>query len=247
MSEKNKTKEIIKEAYTQIASKKCGCQCGTNSSEKELAFQIGYSAKEVNDYSDANLGLGCGNPLALSKINKGETVLDLGSGAGFDSFIAAKSVGKNGKVIGIDMTEKMIKKAKENAQKYKIDNVEFILGDIESLPIEENKIDVITSNCVINLAPNKDKVFQEAYRVLKKGGRMYVSDIVLLDELTLAQKTDERLLYGCVAGALQKQDYLNKVRNVGFNVRILNENKDISKQQYAGINLESIKIEAIKE
>ena len=141
----------------------------------------------------------------------------------------------------------MIKKAKENAQKYGYKNVEFKLGDIENLPIQENSVDVIISNCVINLAPNKTKVFEEAYRVLKKGGKMFVSDIVLLGELTKEQKQDKELISGCVSGALQKEDYINKIKMAGFDVRILGEDKEISKRQYEGIPLESLKVEATKK
>lgn len=247
MEKNNKEiKKIVKEGYSEIASKKCCCQCGCNSSEKDIAKQIGYSEKEVNEFPEANLGLGCGNPVALSKIKEGEIVLDFGSGAGFDSFLAVKKVGKTGKVIGIDMTEKMIEKAKINAKKYGYNNVEFKLGDIENIPLKDNFADVIISNCVINLAPDKNKVFSEAYRVLKKGGRMYLSDIVLLKELNEKQKRDEKLLVGCVAGALQKKDYIEKIKKAGFKVNILDEDKSISKTQYAGIALESLKLECIK-
>ena len=144
------------------------------------------------------------------------------------------------------MTEEMIKKAQANAIKYNYKNVEFKLGDIEELPVEDNSVDIIISNCVINLAPDKDKVFKESFRVLKKGGKMFVSDIVLLGELTEEQKNNEGLLTGCVAGALQKGDYISKMENAGFNIKILSEDKDISKRQYEGIALESLKIEAIK-
>ncbi|MCK5624846.1 arsenite methyltransferase [Candidatus Pacearchaeota archaeon] len=244
--EDKEIKKIVKNAYSEIASKKCGCQCGCDSSEKEIAEQIGYSKKEINNFSDANLGLGCGNPVALSKIKKGEIVLDLGSGAGFDAFLAVQKVGKTGKVIGVDITEKMIEKAKANAKRYGYENVEFKLGDIESLPLEDNSVDVIISNCVINLVPDKEKVFSESYRVLKKGGKIYVSDIVLLKELSEEQKKDEKLLSGCVAGALQKEDYIEKIKKVGFKVKILGEDKEISKTQYQGIDLESLKLEGIK-
>jgi len=194
----------------------------------------------------ANLGLGCGNPVAISKIKEGDTVLDLGCGAGFDCFLASKKVGKTGKVIGVDMTKEMIDRARANAEKLGIKNVEFVLGEIEKLPIQDNSIDIIISNCVINLTPDKTKTFNEAYRVLKTGGRIYLSDIVLLGELTEEQKNDKDLLSGCVAGALQKEDYLGKIKNVGFKVNILSENKEISKQQYQGIALESLGVEAIK-
>lgn len=247
MKKKNKEiKKIVKEGYSEIASKKCCCQCGCNSSEKDIAKQIGYSKKDINEFSEANLGLGCGNPTALGKIKEGDIVLDFGSGAGFDSFLAVKKVGKTGKVIGIDMTKNMIEKARTNAKKYGYNNVEFKLGDIENIPIENNFADTIISNCVINLAPNKDKVFSEAYRVLKKKGRMYISDIVLLKKLTTEQEKDEKLLVGCVAGALQKKDYINKIKKAGFKVNILDEDKSISKTQYSGIALESLKLECIK-
>lgn len=195
---------------------------------------------------ESNMGLGCGNPTALGKIKEGDTVLDLGSGAGFDCFLASKKVGKSGKVIGIDMTEDMIRISKSIADKYGYKNVEFRLGDIENLPVDNGSVDVIISNCVINLAPDKSKVFKEARRVLKGGGRMYVSDIVVLKELREEQKNDENLLSGCVAGALLKQDYIEKIENAGFKVKVLSEDKEISKIQYKGIPLESIKIEAIK-
>ena len=240
-------KKQVKEVYSEIASRNCGCSCGCNSSKESISKQIGYSKKEIEEFSEANMGLGCGNPVAFSKRKEGETVLDLGSGAGFDAFIAAKKVGKNGKVIGIDMTEKMIEKANANAKKYGYKNVEFKFGDIEELPLKDNSVDVVISNCVINLAPNKDKVFEEAFRVLKKRGKIYVSDIVLLGKLTEKQKNDEGLLAGCVAGALQKDDYLSKIKNAGFKIRIMGEDKDISKKQYSGIALESLKLEGVKE
>ncbi len=207
--EKNKKeiKEIIKRGYSQIASNSstCDCGCGCNSKDK-VAREIGYNEKEIDEFSDANLGLGCGNPVALSKIKEGDIVLDFGSGAGFDAFLAVRKTEASGRVIGIDMTKKMIEKARENARKYGYKNVEFKLGDIENIPIEDNFADVIISNCVINLAPDKDRVFSEAYRVLKKGGRMYLSDIVLLGKLSKEQKKDEGLLVGCVAGALEKEE-----------------------------------------
>jgi SAM-dependent methyltransferase len=237
-------KKTIKEGYTKIAKGGCSCNCGCGVSNEKISKDIGYSNEELK--TPGNLGLGCGNPTALGMIKEGDIVLDLGSGAGFDAFLAAKKVGDKGKVIGVDMTEEMIKKARANATKYNYKNVEFKLGDIEKLPIEDNFVDVIISNCVINLAPNKDKVFKESFRVLKKGGKMFVSDIVLLGELTEEQKSDEGLLTGCVAGALQKEEYLQKIKNAGLKVKILGEDIDISKRQYEGINLESLKLEITK-
>lgn len=247
MKNGNDIKQIVKEGYSQIAEKGCSCNCGCGFSNQEISRQIGYSDENINNFPEANLGLGCGNPVALSKIKEGDVVLDLGSGAGFDVFLAAKKVGKKGKVIGVDMTEIMVEKAKANAKKYGYKNVEFKLGDIEELPIEDNSVDVVISNCVINLAPNKSKVFKEAFRVLKNGGKIYVSDIVLLEKLTGKQKNDERLLTGCVASALQKEEYIKKIKNAGFKVKVLGEDKEISKKQYGGIALESLKLEGVKE
>ncbi|MFH1585936.1 MAG: arsenite methyltransferase [archaeon] len=239
-------KNSVKEGYTKIAKGGCSCNCGCGMSNEEISKDIGYTDKEINNVPEANLGLGCGNPTALGEIKQGDVVLDLGSGAGFDAFLAAKKVGEKGKVIGVDMTPEMIKKAQTNAKKYNYNNVEFRLGDIEELPVEDNSINVIISNCVINLAPDKDKVFSESYRVLKKGGKMFVSDIVLLEELTEEQKSDDGLLTGCVAGALQKEDYINKMKKAGFNVKILDEDKDISKRQYNELPIASLKFEAVK-
>ncbi len=174
------------------------------------------------------MGLGCGNPTALGEIKQGETVLDLGSGAGIDCFLASKKVGEKGKVIGIDMTEAMVEKARKNVEKYGYKNVEFRLGEIEALPIEEKSIDVIISNCVINLSPDKEKVFREARRVLKENGRMYVSDIVLLQELTEEQRKNEKLIAGCVGGALLKEEYLAIIEKTGLEAKILHEDKKIS-------------------
>lgn len=246
----NETKKIVKDAYAKIAreNSSCGCQCGCKEVDpKDISRAIGYSETEMNVVPEANLGLGCGNPTAFSEIKEGDTVLDLGSGAGFDSFLAAKKVGENGKVIGVDMTEEMINKAKENAAKYNYKNVEFRLGDIEILPVDDSSVDVIISNCVINLAPDKDKVFSEARRVLKNGGRMFVSDIVLLEELSEEQKNNHELVSGCVGGALLKPDYLNKIKKAGLQVEVLNEDKEISKKQYQGIPLESLLVRATKD
>jgi len=244
---KQEIKKIVKEGYKEIAKGGTLCNCGCGVSKEEVSKEIGYSDEEINLVPEANLGLGCGNPVALSKMQKGDVVLDLGSGAGFDCFLASKKVGNNGKVIGVDMTKEMVEKARKNAEKYGFNNVEFKIGEIENLPIEDESIDTIISNCVINLSPDKKKVFQEAYRVLKKNGKMYVSDIVLLGSLTKEQKKDNNLLCGCVAGALQKDEYLKLIKNEGFNVNVLSEDKDISKRQYRGIALESIKIEAVKK
>jgi len=245
MKKSEEIKKIVKDKYKEIATTNSGCGCSCKSSQN-IAKEIGYSAEDIKMGEGANLGLGCGNPVAISKIKEGDTVLDLGCGAGFDCFLASKKVGKTGKVIGVDMTKEMIERARINVKKLGIKNVEFVLGEIEKLPIKDNSIDIIISNCVINLTPDKTKTFKEAYRVLKTGGRIYLSDIVLLGELTEEQKNDKDLLSGCVAGALQKEDYLDKIKKVGFKVNILSENKQISKQQYQGIALESLAVEVIK-
>jgi len=244
---KHEIKKIVRESYEEIADSGCCSSCGCSGSNKEqIAKSIGYSDNEIQAHPEANLGLGCGNPTALGDINEGMVVLDLGSGAGFDCFIAAKKVGKSGRVIGVDMTKKMIQKAKENAKKYGFSNVEFRLGEIEELPIEDNSIDVIITNCVINLSPDKQKVFKEAHRVLKKGGKLLISDIVLLKELSELHRKDKKLIAGCVGGAVLKDKYLEMVRKAGFAVKVLSEDTDISSRQYDGFPLESLRIEAQK-
>ena len=242
---KKDIKKIVKDSYSKIAKNK-SCSCCGNVDEKKIARSIGYSYEELDIAGDANLGLGCGNPIALANLRKGDIVLDLGSGAGFDCFLAAKKVGDSGHVIGVDMTQEMIDKAENLAEKYGFKNVEFRLGDIEKLPVDDESVDVVISNCVINLAPDKLKVFKEAFRVLKPIGRMYVSDIVLLEELTEKQRNNEELIAGCVGGALLKDDYLKIINDAGFKYNILDEDLDISKRQYQGINLESLKVECYK-
>lgn len=208
---------------------------------------MGYSLEDLKSVPEgANLGLGCGNPVALASLKEGETVLDLGSGAGFDSFLAANRVGQSGKVIGVDMTPEMVETAQTNAKKNDYKNVEFRLGEIESLPVDNNTIDVIISNCVINLSPDKPQVFQEAYRVLKSGGRLMVSDMVLLQELPKAIKGSVEAYVGCIAGASLKDDYLKMINEAGFdNITVINE----SEYQEASENKEmifSIKVQATK-
>jgi len=238
-------KKIVKKSYSKIAKKK-SCSCCDSQNEIDIAKSIGYSNEDINLVSEANLGLGCGNPIALANIREGDIVLDLGSGAGFDSFLAAKKVGDQGKVIGVDMTSEMIEKSTELAEKYDYKNVEFRLGDIDNLPFENEFFDIIISNCVINLAPDKFKVFKESFRVLKNNGKMYVSDIVLLEELTDEQRNNEELIAGCVGGALLKEEYLKIIKIAGFNYKILGEDKEINKRQYQGIPLESMKVELFK-
>lgn len=249
--DKNKIKEVVKKSYAKIATQSSGCGCSCNSGayqdNEQIAKSIGYSAEEIVSVSEANLGLGCGNPVAMSKIKAGDIVLDLGSGAGFDCFLASRRVGETGKVIGVDMTREMIDKAKSIAEKNNYKNVEFRLGEIENLPVEDKSIDIAISNCVINLVPDKEKAFKEIYRVLKNGGRIYLSDIVLLEDISEEIKNNEELLAGCVGGALLRDEYLGIIKKAGFEVNILSEDKDISKRQYQGIPLESLKIEAVKK
>jgi len=242
----DEVKKIVKESYQKIA-KDCGCSCcGGKADEERIASEIGYSKDDVANYSEANLGLGCGNPTALANIKEGDTVLDLGSGAGFDCFLAAKKVGESGRVIGVDMVPEMVEKASVNAGKYAYQNVEFRLGYIEALPLGDESIDVAISNCVINLAPDKEKVFREVFRVLKPGGKLFVSDMVLLGELNDEQRNDNALIAGCVGGAILRDEYLDLINKAGFVVKVLSEDRDISKKQYQGAPVASLKVEAVK-
>ena len=211
-----KVRQAVRKRYGKIAkteNEKCGCGCGsTNISE-----QIGYSKNELNSVpEDANLNLGCGNPVALASLKEGETVIDLGSGGGLDCFLASKKVGPAGKVIGVDMTSEMLDKARANCKKGNYSNVEFRLGEIENLPVADATGNVIISNCVINLSPNKQRVFQEAYRILKPQGRLMISDMVLLKELPEKIKSNVAAYVGCIAGAETKERYLDMVKQAGF-------------------------------
>jgi arsenite methyltransferase len=222
VTEEEKRREV-RQGYARIAQKQGSC-CGSNTSY-EASKKMGYSEEDIEAVPEgANMNLGCGNPVALASLKEGETVIDLGSGGGFDCFLAAKKVGKRGKVIGVDMTPEMIDKARENAGKGEYTNVEFRLGEIENLPVADNTADIIISNCVINLAPNKKRVFQEAFRVLKSGGRLMVSDLVLLKELPEAVKKGMDST-SCITGAIMKDKYIETIKSVGFeNVRIIQEN-----------------------
>ena len=189
----------------------CGCAPG------DASLDLGYDPKDLAAVPEgANLGLGCGNPVALAALKSGETVLDLGSGAGFDAFLAAQRVGPEGRVLGVDMTAEMIARATALAQKHGYGNVEFRLGDIEALPVEDGCIDVILSNCVVNLTPDKARAFREAFRVLKPGGRLQISDLVLARPLPEALLEDMDAYAACVSGAMLKEDYLAAIRSAGF-------------------------------
>jgi len=192
-------------------------------------LQMGYSPEEVQAVPEgADLGLGCGNPQAIAALQPGETVLDLGSGAGFDCFLAARQVGSTGQVIGVDMTAEMVAKARENAGEADFGNVEFRLGEIEHLPVADASVDVILSNCVINLSPNKPQVFREAFRVLRPGGRLAISDIVAMATMPEEMRNDLALYAGCIAGAATKAELEALLREAGFD-QILIQPKDESR------------------
>jgi len=227
----DETRKIVREGYAKIAKQKSSCCapvtscCGPTDRAQEIGKKIGYTEEEMKAVPEgANLGLGCGNPVALASLKEGETVLDLGSGAGFDCFLASSKVGSMGRIIGVDMTPEMLEKARENARKGNYTNVEFRLGEIENLPAGDNSVDAVISNCVINLSPDKKRVFGETFRVLKPGGRLMVSDIVLLKELPDFIKNSIQAYVGCVAGAMIKDEYLKTVREAGFHdVKIIDE------------------------
>ena len=224
--ENKKVKDYVKDRYGKIAktNKSCCSSC-CGSSNQDISQIIGYSKKELDNVPEgAVLGLGCGNPVALAGLKQGEVVLDLGSGAGIDVFLASRKVGDSGKVIGVDMTKDMIKRADSLAKERGYANVEFRLGEIETLPVEDDSIDVVISNCVINLCPDKKKAFSEIYRVLKKNGRLMISDIVTNGELPQEVRKSFDAWAGCIAGALEKDVYLNLIRTVGFSeIKIVKE------------------------
>jgi SAM-dependent methyltransferase len=218
-TQNDEIREAVRKAYGEVANSGNGCGCGSgdNPTPENISVGLGYSNDDVSSVPDgANMGLGCGNPQAIASLQPGETVVDLGSGGGFDCFLAARAVGKNGHVIGIDMTPKMISKARKNALKTGLDNVEFRLGEIENLPVSNNEVDVIISNCVINLSPDKKRVFAEAYRVLKNGGRLAIADIVAISQLPDEIKSDLALHSGCVAGAQQVDELRSLLEELGF-------------------------------
>ncbi|MFA5090588.1 MAG: arsenite methyltransferase [Candidatus Omnitrophota bacterium] len=220
--ENREIKRIVKEGYAKVATQNTSCCsagscCGSIKQAKVISKAVGYSEVEMGTVPEgANLGLGCGNPVAIASLQEGDIVLDLGSGAGFDAFLAARKVGRTGRVIGVDMTPEMVEKARANAKKVNCTNVEFKLGEIEKLPVEDKSIDVIISNCVINLSPEKQEVFKEAFRVLKPGGRLMVSDLVLVKDLPDIIKDSVEAYVGCLAGATMKDEYLSFIKKAGF-------------------------------
>ena len=231
-------RKAVREQYGKIAeSGNSGCGCSATSccdesrpDAKVTSVELGYSNTDINEVPDgANMGLGCGNPKAIASLKSGETVLDLGSGGGFDCFLAVREIGESGQVIGVDMTPEMVSKARKNADKSGHTNVEFRLGEIEHLPVADSIVDVIISNCVINLSPEKAKVFQESFRVLKPGGRLAISDVVATAELPEKLKGDMSLFTGCMSGASSIIDIEAMLKDAGFS-KIEIKPKDESKK-----------------
>ena len=260
-SKKDQIRRHIRDRYAGIA--KSGGSCGCSSSccqpdallNPDASAQVGYSREELAAVPEgANMGLGCGNPQAIAALKPGETVIDLGCGGGFDCFLAARRVGKKGQVIGVDMTPEMIHKARENAAKGKVQNVDFRLGEIEHLPVADGTADVILSNCVINLSPDKPQVFAEAARVLKAGGRLAISDVVAIAPIPSKVKRDLQAHSGCIAGSATVPETERMLKKAGFsNVRIrVNEQSHLFiKDWFPGSGAEkfvrSATIEAIKK
>ena len=231
MNKEEETRRVVRKGYAKIAKQRSSCCgptsscCGATDPIQDISKKIGYTEQDMKAVPDgANLGLGCGNPVALASLKEGETILDLGSGAGFDCFLAAGRVGNMGRVIGVDMTPEMLEKARENARKGNYSNVEFRLGEIENMPVADQSVDAVISNCVINLSPDKKKVFIEAFRVLKPGGRLMISDIVLLKELPDFIRDSIQAYIGCVSGAMLKHEYLGAIKEAGFqDVKVIDE------------------------
>jgi arsenite methyltransferase len=251
---KKEIKEVVKGRYAQIAKQdqqSCCSSCGCGASSLLQANAIGYSREDLEHIpGESVMGLGCGNPTAIADVKVGEVVLDLGSGAGVDVFLAANKVGPTGKVIGVDMTEEMVDKAKSIAKDNGYHNVEFRLGEIENLPVEDESVDAIISNCVINLSPDKSKVFQEAYRVLKPEGRLTVSDIVSEENLPAEIRNNLDAWAGCIAGALEQQEYLRKIKKAGFeDVQVLSSKEFYIEDEGSQIlgKLLSITVKAFKK
>lgn len=252
---KNKEiKKAVKQRYAKYAQDNTSC-CPTCRPEKnDIAKHteaIGYSANELKSIPESTvLGLGCGNPTALAELKSGEIVLDLGSGAGIDVFLAANKVGESGHVIGVDMTEEMIRRAEKTAKENGYKNVEFRLGEIENLPVKDNTVDVIISNCVINLSPDKLQTFKEAFRVLKPGGRLMVSDLVTEGILPDDIKRSFDAWGACIAGALEKHEYLDTIKKAGFHqVEIVSQNRYTEKEMESRLigKITSIKVRAYKK
>jgi len=234
MENENELKELVKQKYAEIAlqdkeTNQSSC-CGSGCCSTEVYNIMSDEYTSLEGYNpDADLGLGCGLPTQFAHIKKGDTVIDLGSGAGNDCFIARAETGEDGKVIGIDFTPAMIEKARDNAKKLGYYNVEFRQGDIEKIPVSSNRADVIVSNCVLNLVPNKNEVFKEIFRVLKPGGHFSISDVVLIGNLPDALRKNAEMYAGCVAGAIEKEAYLGLIEINGFT------NITVQKQKRIGL------------
>ncbi len=256
-------RKAVRKNYGEIAksvSSSCGCtppSCcgdGNSSSAMDVSARIGYSAEDLAEVPEgANMGLGCGNPHAIASLQPGETVLDLGSGGGIDCFLAAKAVGREGRVIGVDMTPEMISKSREYAENVNMSNVEFRLGEIEHIPAADSSVDVIMSNCVINLSPEKSSVFNETFRVLKKGGRLAITDVVATAPMPAHIKENIELHAGCVAGAAQIDELKTMLEDAGFtNIRIqpIAGSKEVIREWFPESKIEdfvvSATIEAVK-
>lgn len=255
-------RQNVREAYAQVAranneGQSCGCGpscCGTSDDSAIntlISTRLGYSQADIDLVpAGADMGLGCGNPKAIAALKPGETVVDLGSGGGFDCFLAAREVGSSGHVIGIDMTPDMVSKARTNAQKGQYENVEFRLGEIEHLPIADGIVDAVISNCVINLSPNKQQVFHDAFRVLKAGGRLAVSDVVATVELPEEMRNDSRLIAGCMGNASLIEDLEEMMRAAGFEqIRIQpkDESREFIKNWAPGLNVTDFVVAATIE
>jgi SAM-dependent methyltransferase len=256
-------RQSVRKTYGKVAeSSGAGCGCGTsaccgtedNTSVKTTSVNLGYSDEDVSSVPEgANMGLGCGNPQAIASLREGEAVLDLGSGGGFDCFLAAKAVGKTGSVIGVDMTPEMISKARENAAKSELDNVEFRLGEIEALPVADEMVDVVMSNCVINLSPEKPKVFKEVFRILRHGGRLAITDVVATAPLPEDVRNNIELHAGCIAGAALIMELESMLEDAGFiNIQIkpIEASRALINQWFEGMSIGdavvSATIEAVK-
>lgn len=252
-SDQDKIRQAVRENYAKVAATSaCGCSpscCSPNSTNAaEVSLNIGYSSQEVDSVPEgANMGLGCGNPQAIASLKPGETVLDLGCGGGFDCFLASRKVGKDGLVIGVDMTPEMISKARKNVTQSGVDNIDIRLGEIENLPVADNSIDVIISNCVINLSPDKQRVFNEAFRVLKFGGRLAISDVIASAAIPEKVRNDLRLHAGCIAGASTKDEVVLMLKKASFSdirVNPKEESKSFIKDWAPGSGAENYVVSA---
>ncbi len=251
MPEKEIITEAVKAKYKSIAQGKTSVCCNQpadcGDGDQLVSVSTGYTKDDLAALPDgAEMGLGCGNPVALSEIKPGEVVVDLGSGGGIDCFLASQKTGERGLVIGIDMTEEMIEKARNNAQKGGFTNVEFRLGEIEHMPVEASSVDLVISNCVINLAVDKDRVFREIYRVLKPGGRMCVSDIVSKGTIPDKERDDLEKWAGCIAGALERSEYLSKIEKAGFDLPEIRASVDYDHGKTNDYSISSITVVAYK-